>query len=320
MTAQGVVADLDDADRLAREDSRQPGITLGKELAEILAKQRQYPDGLADGGAQGAREDLVGKDAHGAVGRQLVDDDGPVAYLRQRQQLPVSAGHELRILAALVLRVLRAQQRNALVRDDQSGRGSAHLLDRLQQDPLQLISAVARGLVHRAVAEQQLEIPVARFDGARELLERGARQQLAAQALEHRSQECVGDGEGAGLGVGIAARTAHHDDDCHQLLAVIAQPAQIHRQPALQQAHLAWALGTSGLQRVLDEIVEIRPGRSVRRPLQAARGVVERHAGCARKHGPHELQVGLEGGRWLDGLLSLMASVSHPRGPLLIRS
>src|SRR5213082_1294304 len=28
----------------------------------------------------------------------------------------------------------------------------------------------------------------------------------------------------------------------------------------------------------------------------------------------------LEGGRWLDGLLSLMASVSHPRGPLLIRS
>src|SRR6266699_2902407 len=197
-TAQGVVADLDDADRLAREDSRQPGIALGKELAEILAKQRQYPDGLADGGAQGAREDLVWKDAHGAVGRQLVDDDGPVSYLRQRQQLPVSAGHELRILSALVLRVLRAQQRNALVRDDQSGRGSAHLLDRLHQDPLQLIPAVARGLVCRAVAEQQLEIPVARFDGAIEPLDRGARQQLAAQALEHRSQEGVGDGEGAG--------------------------------------------------------------------------------------------------------------------------
>src|SRR5438270_11423467 len=122
--AQGVVADLDDADRLAREDSRQPGIALGKELAEILAKQRQYPDGLADGGAQGAREDLVWKDPHGAVGRQLVDDDGPVSYLRQRQQLPVSAGHELRILAALVLRVLRAQQRNDLVRDDQIVRGS----------------------------------------------------------------------------------------------------------------------------------------------------------------------------------------------------
>src|SRR2546430_10472209 len=38
-----------------------------------------------------------------------------------------------------------------------------------------------------------------------------------------------------------------------------------HRQPALQQAHLAWALGTSGLQRVLDEIVEIRPGRRDRK-------------------------------------------------------
>src|SRR2546427_10928316 len=105
----------------AEDGIRDLTVTGVQTCALPISKQRQYPDGLADGGAQGAREDLVWKDAHGAVGRQLVDDDGPVSYLRQRQQLPVSAGHELRILSALVLRVLRAQQRNALVRDDQSG-------------------------------------------------------------------------------------------------------------------------------------------------------------------------------------------------------
>src|SRR6267142_2179484 len=91
-TAESIVADLDDADRLAPESCGQSGVASGEGIAQVLAEQREHADSLADRRVQGAGENLVRKNSHRTVGGQLIDDNGLTSCLGQRQQLATGAG------------------------------------------------------------------------------------------------------------------------------------------------------------------------------------------------------------------------------------
>ncbi len=242
-------------------------------MAEVLPEHGEDTNGLAGPRAQGAREDLVGKEAHDAAGRQLVDDDRVAANLRHRQELPMGAGYELRIGRAMSA---RAQQRDALLRHDQCRGRCTHVLDGLLQNGFQVIRTAPIGAIHSAVGEQELEVPVARAHGLAQGLDGDAGQQVPAEAFERGPKQGVGEGEAAALlAVGFAVGAAHDRNDADHQLGILAQPAQVNRELAVQHAHLPRALWACArrLQGRLDQIVQIRAGRAVAGPAHPRRGI-----------------------------------------------
>ena len=151
------------ANSLARENLREPRFAVTKRLADFFAEQCQHANGLPGTRAQRTRKNFIRQDAHRTVGRELVDDHGLAAHLRHRQQLAMRACHELHISGALRA---RAQQRDALVGDDQRGGRATNMFDGLLQNAFELVRAITRRTIRGPVSQQQLEVAVAGGDGA----------------------------------------------------------------------------------------------------------------------------------------------------------
>ena len=92
-----------------------------------------------------------------------------------------------------------------------------------------------------ALGEQQVEILVEAADGLVQLLDGGVRDEVAPHALERRREQRVGEGEVLVLAIARLGRPAHDREDRQQLLRLIAQRAQVHRQVAGEQAQLPGA-------------------------------------------------------------------------------
>ena len=74
------------------------------------------------------------------------------------------------------------------------------------QNSFELIRAVAGWTIRRAIRQQQLQVAIAGGDRAAQLVDGGARQQITAQALEHRAQQSMFERELRGLRVRRAIR------------------------------------------------------------------------------------------------------------------
>jgi len=146
------------------------------------------------------------------------------------------------------------------------------------------------------VRQQQIHAPVEPAHGVVELIDGGAGDELAPQALEHRGQQGVGEGEVGALAVPRLGGAAHDGEHAQQPLGVIAQRAQVHGQIPGQQAHLAGAVRVRARteQRVIDDVHQIRARHGLGRPHQVARRPEHRDVHGARHQAVHEAHVGLE--------------------------
>src|SRR3954464_9432671 len=105
------------------------------------------------------------------------------------------------------------------------------------------------------------------------------------------------EGEPAVLRIGVVALAANDGYHANELLRVVADPAQIHGQVAIEHAHEARALrtGTAFIERVLHQAVKIRAGSGFTRPAHGAGRIEERHARGSGKQRSYKLDIGLEG-------------------------
>ena len=179
------------------------------------------------------------------------------------------------------------------------------MLDGLLQQLLQFVGAVGgRGRrLARALHQQQVQVLVEAADGLVQLLDGGVRDELAAQALEHRGEQRVDEGEVGDLAVARITRPRQHGEHRQQLLRLILQRAQVHRLVPREQAQLAGAagVGAGGQQRVVDDVHQVRPGHRVGGPDELAGGAEHGDAGGARQQRAHQAHVGLEAATRLAG-------------------
>ena len=225
-------------------------IAILKLSSRFIAEQREHSGRAAARVAQRTGKNAIRNRAQRAAGGQAVDDDRLAAYLRHRQQLTVRARDHL---AVRRLAARRADEHDALVRNKQRAHRAAQVVVRLLQDSLQLIGVVTDGVGRGGgIREQELQVLIERAHGAAEIKDRGAREQITAQAFERGTQQRVHERESARLGLRGAAADCQYRD---QFAGIIAQPAKVHRHISAQHAQFARAVGDAGgkCNRFLDE-------------------------------------------------------------------
>jgi hypothetical protein len=117
---------------------------------------------------------------------------------------------------------LRPGQRQPLVRDHDAGEHALQVPGGIGQQGLQIVRAAGLRVTagHR---QQQLEILVARVQVLVELLDVGARQQVAAQQLERGLEMVVHVRERQHVRI-AGEPVAHHGDHRGQRVAFVTQP------------------------------------------------------------------------------------------------
>jgi hypothetical protein len=192
---------------------------------------------------------------------------------------------------------VRAHQHDALVGHDQRRGHAFQVLGRLLQDVLELIRAIAaRGARADGIGEQQLEVLVQRSDRLRQMLDGGARDEVAAQAFQSRAEQRMHEREAAGLGGFRAIRATDDGENRDEHVLVVAHPAHVDRLAALEQTQLARAFNifASGGDTGSDERAEIGPSRGFTRPSHLAVRVEHANCGRAWKQRADELCVRFE--------------------------
>ena len=184
----GVVTGFDAGRDVAREQIGEVHVAPDELRRLEFAEQREHTRGAARSLAQRARQDAIRNRDLSGLRRDPVDDQRIAARLRDGEQLLLRAREDGDVAG------LRPGERQPLVRHDDAGEHALEMSGGVGQQRLQVVRAaglrVAAG--HR---QQQLEVLVARAQVFVELLDVGARQQVAAQQLERGPQVVVHVGE-----------------------------------------------------------------------------------------------------------------------------
>jgi hypothetical protein len=179
-----VVAGLDAGGHAARQQVGEVHVAADELRRVEPAEQRQHARGAARALAQRAGEDAKWNGDLAGLRGDLVDHQRVAARLRDRQQLFLRARQDGGVAA------FGPGERESLVGHHDAGQHALEMRGGVGQQRLQVVGT--RGLRMAAGdRQQQLEILVARGQVFVELLDVGARQQVAAQQLERRPQVVV---------------------------------------------------------------------------------------------------------------------------------
>ena len=265
---QRIEARLDDADGLARQDLGDVRVALGEGLGAGVAHQRQHADAAPGARAQRAAQHAIAAAPRGCRPRRVSFSTSGV-----RCACAMDSRRRCARIRNWVSGVAWPLPRTSVTFF--SGTSSAPVPARrcsmvCCSSSCSSLAPSALTVSVGALRQQQVQVLVEPADGALQLLDGGARHQVAPQALERRADERVGEGE-------IVVRGGHRPGrhtTASSASSCCSSSRSAHRYTGRLPASSRCCPGLCGLdetlqQRVVDDIDEVRAGHGVGRPHAA---------------------------------------------------